>query len=163
MLSLAACAKRDKPVQEDPALRGLILGPVFADSSLEKLQPESSAVGLGANDSGHKTQGRDQFWLVDYVWFFLPYRPLEFKTFAEMHKMEKKGKINDKTVVSTITYRYGIEAKDVEHLRKRAVELRPKVPPAALEHAVDEYIATHRVSAPKAPSDTAAADTSQGH
>ena len=134
---------------------------MFADTSLEGLQPESSAVGLGEYDSAHKTHGRDQFWLVDYVWFFLPYRPLEFKTFAEMHKMEKKGRINDKTVVSTITYRYGIEAEDVEHLRKRATELRPKVPPAALVQAVNDYIATHGVRPPVAPDTAAASDTSQ--
>jgi len=136
--------------QEDSRLRGLILGPVFADSSLVHLEPESSAVGLGVYDSAHKTHGRDQFWLVDYVWFFLPYRPIEFKTFAEMHKMEKRGKINDKTVVSTITYRYGIEAQDIEHLRKRSIELRPKVPPPVLAKAVEEYVATHRVTKPSA-------------
>jgi hypothetical protein len=137
----------------------LILGPVFADTSLEHLQPESSAVGLGEYDLAHKTHGRDQFWLVDYVWFFLPYRPLEFKTFAEMHKMEKKGRINDKTVVSTITYRYGIEAEDIEHLRKRSIELRPKVPPAALAQAVDDYIATHGVRPPATPDTIVKSDT----
>jgi hypothetical protein len=132
--------------KEAPALRGLILGPVLADTSLKSVLPESSAVGLGAYDSAHKTS-RDHFWLVDYVWFFLPHRPLEFKTFAEMHQMEAEGKIDSSTVVSTISYRYGVEAVDLEHLRSRSIELRPKVPPPALVKAVDAYVATHRVTA----------------
>ena len=126
---------------------------MLADTALRHLLPESSAVGVGDYDLAHKTAGRDQFWLVDYTWFFLPHRPLEFKTFAEMHKMEEDGKIDTSTVVSTIVYRYGIEAEDIEHLRKRAVELRPKVPPAVLTQVVDEYVATHRVL-PKASRDT---------
>jgi hypothetical protein len=132
----------------------LTLGPVLADSSLKYLQPESAAVGVGAYDSAHKTAGRDQYWLVDYVWFFLPRRPLKFRTFAEMHTLEKEGKIDTTTVVSMISYRYGMESEDIEHLRKRVIELRPKVPPAALAQAVDEYVATHRVSQPKASSDS---------
>jgi hypothetical protein len=134
-----------------------MLGPVLADTALRSLQPESSAVGVGEYDLAHKTAGRDQFWLVDYTWFFLPYRPIEFKTFAEMHKMEEDGKIDTSTVVSTITYRYGMEAEDIEHLRKRAVELKPKVPPPALTQAVNEYVATHHVSRPATP------DTSHVH
>jgi len=128
---------------------------VLADTSLRSLRPDSSAVGVGEYDLAHKAAGRDQFWLVDYTWFFLPHRPLEFKTFAEMHKMEEAGKIDTSTVVSTITYRYGMEAEDIEHLRRRAVELRPKVPPAALAQTVEEYVSTHRV--------TSKPDTARGH
>jgi len=124
----------------------LTLGPVLADSSLKYLQPESAAVGVGAYDSAHKTAGRSEYWLVDYVWFFLPKRPLQFKTFAEMHKMEEDGKIDTSTVVSMISYRYGVESKDIEHLRKRVIELRPKMPPKALTQAVNEYVKTHHVA-----------------
>ena len=116
-LAFSACGKKTSEFVEDPALRGLTLGPVFADTALRYLQPESAAVGLGEYDVAHKTAGRSEFWLVDYTWFFLPRRPLQFKTFAEMHKMEEDGKIDTATVVSVITYRYGIEAEDIEHLR----------------------------------------------
>jgi hypothetical protein len=152
-LSVSACGKRSSETKEDQNLLGLTLGPVLADTSLTHLLPESSAVGVGDYDLAHKAAGRDQFWLVDYTWFFLPHRPLEFKTFAEMHKMEEAGEIDTSTVVSTITYRYGMEAEDIERLRKRAVELRPKIPPAVLTKVVNEYVATHRISS-KASWDT---------
>ena|GEM_PF-1407615 len=146
LVAAFGCGKRNsRDPKEDPALRGLTLGPVLADTALKNVLPESSTVGLAEYDSAHKTS-RDHFWLVDYVWFFLPHRPLEFKTFAEMHQLEEEGKIDTSTVVSTISYRYGLEADNIEHVRKRAIELRPKVPPPALAQAVNEYVATHRVT-----------------
>ena len=108
------CARGQQKSDEDPALRGLVLGPVLSDTSLILLSPESSAVGLGDYDRAHKVKGRENYWLVDYSWFFLPKRPLEFKTFAEMHALEEKGEIDTATVVSTIFYRLGMEAAGVE-------------------------------------------------
>ena len=139
------CGSRSSKTQEDPALRGLILGPVFADTSLRSLVPDSAA-GIGDHDRAHKTRGRENYWLVDYTWFFLPKRPLEFKTFAEMHALEEKGEIDTTTVVSTIYYRLGMEAGNVDDMRKRAIELRPKTPPPALAEEVEDYVAKHRVT-----------------
>ena len=125
------------------------MGPVFADTSLVNLDTDSSAVGISDHDRAYMTKGRENFWLVDYTWFFLPKRPLEFKSFAEMHALEEKGEIDTSTVVSTIYYRMGMEARNIDDMRKRAVELRPKVAPPALAAAVEDYVAKHRVTSKK--------------
>lgn len=145
-LAFWGCGRRSQKTDEDPALRGLVLGPVLADTSLLNLEPDSTTVGIGDYDRARKASGRENYWLVDYHWFFLPKRPLEFKTFAEMHALEEKGEIDTTTVVSTIYYRLGMEAAGIEDIRKRAIELRPKVPPPALAAVVEDYVAKHRVT-----------------
>ena len=147
-LALWGCGPRQQKTNEDLALRGLVLGPVLADTSLIGLEPDSMAVGIVDYDRARKAEGRENYWLVDYHWFFLPKRPLEFKTFAEMHALEEKGQIDSTTVVSTIFYRMGMEAGNIDDVRKRAIELRPKVAPPALAAVVEDYVSKHRVTKP---------------
>lgn len=112
-------------VEED-----LVAG-VAVDSVWRQLTPDMN---------GSPAQDREGLWVIQFGWLRVPSRPESLYTYEDMFRLEDEGVIDENTILSPASYRFGVEARDLEEATAGAVARMegPDWPPQVVYDSMPE-------------------------